>query len=71
MTGAGVRPPEPGEMLHGCSHSTACGRVREVIRRLDGPADWLVIEDWRGQTRGVRREPDGHLWELTWSFADD
>ncbi len=45
----------------------ACGDIREIRERVteNGWNHWLVVEDWHGSTRRVRREPNGLLYEVT------
>lgn len=77
LTVEDLKPPEIGEMIYGCWHPKACGRVKEVIQHVtidqatDGGMDhWIVKEWWDGMRVRVKREANGQLYEVqlvTWS----
>ncbi len=59
--------PKIGETIYGCTcYSSACGSIREVIRRVETNAGgyWNVIEDWNNRRIKVRRESNGSLYEV-------
>jgi hypothetical protein len=67
-----VGPPEPGEMVYGCQHPTACGTVAKIIRPVtEGGFDhYIVREQFHDREIRVKRQGNhGFLYEveLVWS----
>lgn len=70
MTPDPPRPAaQPGELVYGCTHETACGTVASVSSEAVATDDCgrchFVSESWLGRRLRVRREANGLLYEVT------